>query len=113
MTDGERTSRLFIAQVTFRRDGARASVLPEGAEGASGWMAAAAEHEGQLVGLFRDSLYEAGLRLLAVDDVVELASIDEAEPYDPHLAANMRSWEPGRNTVWGTLYPDWSDEEEG
>lgn len=112
MADAEHTSKLFIARVAFRRDGARGSILPPAADGATGWMGAAAEHKDQLIGLFRDSLYEAGLRLVAVDDIVELSSIEEAEPYDSHLAANMRTWEPGRNTVWGTLYPDWPDEPE-
>jgi hypothetical protein len=42
--------------------------------------------------------------VIEIEDIQELAAIEDARELDEHLAENMDQWEAGRMTVWGTLH---------
>lgn len=96
--------KLFVGLVSFRRNGDLLNILPERAEGASGWQAGRAKNEDQFVLFVQTSLSEIGLEVIEVNDIQELASPEEASELDEHLGDNIRNWEPGKMTVWGTIH---------
>jgi len=44
------------------------------------------------------------LKLVEAEQFQVVDSAEQAESFDSHLAENMRNWEPGRSTVWGTIH---------
>ena len=52
----------------------------------------------------RNDLSEIGLKLIEVEDIQELPSLELAYELDNHLAYNMERWEVGKKTVWGTIH---------
>src|SRR5687768_105760 len=96
--------RWWIALVTFERSDADQNILPEWALGACGWMAALApDEEGARRLLIRD-LNHLGLTVIEIADEHEVFSENDIEQVDDHLAANIRNFEPGKRTAWGTIH---------
>lgn len=100
MTDDRR----WVALVTFERRSADQEILPDWAQGASGWLAALAPDEKEARRRLVRDVQLAGLRVLDVANEREVFSEDEVEKIDKHLAANLRAIEPGVQTVWGTIH---------
>jgi hypothetical protein len=94
----------FVALVTFENDGDLLQILPPQCHGACGWMAAEASSEDQARETIHSELAQIGLRLVKVDRLTEIKSVEEAAEYDSHLATNMQEWQPGKATVWGTIH---------
>lgn len=89
--------------MTFERREEEQDVLPEWAHGACGWMVAVAPGEEAACRHIVRDVERCGLRLLEIDDVREVLTVDEVEKIDGHLAANLREIGPGEQTVWGTI----------
>jgi len=67
-------------------------------------MAIAAADEDAVVDTIRAALNEVELRLVEIDDIAE-ASLENFPDYlDEHLGENVKSWEPNKRTVWGTIH---------
>ena len=96
--------RQFIALVTFERESDDAGILQPDDQGACGWMGARTSSEHDLARVFATELAELGLRLVEIDEVIEVDSLDEVAAYDEHLASNMETWQAGKRTVWGTIH---------
>ena len=95
---------LFIGLVTFEKGDDLMSILSEFAEGAVGWMAGKAQNSDQFTELLKVELAQIGLKLLEVEDIEMIDDLSDVTEFDEHLASNMKIWEPGRMTVWGTLH---------
>lgn len=100
MTDG----RWWVALVTFERRDQEQDILPDWAHGASGWMVALAPSEETARELLSRDVSQLGLRVIEIADQREVFGDDEIEELDEHLAANFREFEPGKQTVWGTIH---------
>jgi len=44
-----------------------------------------------------------GLRLVEVDEMREVFRPEDIDELDEHLAANLRNFEEGHRTAWGTI----------
>jgi hypothetical protein len=95
---------IFVALVTFEHDGDDGDHLPLGYQGACGWMAIDADEAEEAVEILRESLAADGLKLVEAERVHAVGGAGQVESLDDHLADNMREWEPGRRTVWGTIH---------
>ena len=102
MNDG--LENTFIALVTFENNGDVLEILPAECHGACGWMAVKAATDTQALDALRKDLAQVELRLVEVDRVTQVYSMDEIADYDDHLAMNVSKWEPGKATVWGTIH---------
>ena len=105
------TTRIFLALVTFERTDRSNEILPPEGQGASGWMVVAASNEDQVTRFLREDLALWRLRLLEVDKVREIDLETDPPSFDEHLLENVREWEPGCRTVWGTIHVYLHDEE--
>lgn len=94
----------YIALVTFERAGETATYLLPEEQGACGYQAISAIDEDDLRNALSQELAEVGLRLVAIDDTREIEVDNLPDDIDDHLAENIRNWEPGKRTVWGTIY---------
>jgi hypothetical protein len=94
----------WAALTTFERKDHDSDILPDWAQGAAGWMAALAADEDDLRRVLARDLAALDLRLLEIDRTTLLNDHAEAGELDEHLAENLRSIEPGRRTVWGTIH---------
>ena len=95
---------IFLALVTFEHDGDDGKILPLDCQGACGWMAVEAHSPTEVARVMRSSLGAVRLKLIETDNVHVVRDAAEAEAHDAHLAKNMRSWQQGCSTVWGTLH---------
>ena len=66
-------------------------------------MAAKADTEERAAQSIHSELAQIGLRLVELDRMIEVTSMDEVANLDSHLAENMETWESGKKTVWGTM----------
>lgn len=99
-----RVYRIFTALVSFERTDWITDYLPPEAQGACGFMAIAAIDEDDVFDALRSELTEIGLKLVDVDQIREVTVEDFPEDLDEHLAENVRDWETGKRTVWGTIH---------
>lgn len=97
--------KTYVALLSFERGEDVLNIIPKDCHGASGWMAVRATDEWSARQRLCDELDQIGLRLIETADLTQVSSADEVERIDAHLAANMRMWESGRSSVWGTLHP--------
>ena len=97
-------AHMFIALVTFEHDGDLHDILSPDGAGACCWMAAKTDDEGKLMPLFQSSLSKMGLKLVEVDDVTPIDSIDDVYDYDHHLAEDMMNWAVDQDLAWGTVH---------
>jgi hypothetical protein len=97
-------TRIFTALVTFERTAPEVDLLPPEAQGAVGYMAVSATSEDDLRDALVTDLAFVGLRLLEIDEIREIDVQSLPDGLDAHLADNIRQWEPGRRTVWGTIH---------
>jgi len=67
-------------------------------------MAIAADNPEEAAEILKISLSAERLKLVEAEQFQIVDSADEAESVDTHLAENIRDWEPGRSTVWGTIH---------
>ncbi|HEY4116068.1 MAG TPA: hypothetical protein VGM17_18570 [Rhizomicrobium sp.] len=44
------------------------------------------------------------LRLVEIDEIREVSSIEDVKGVDEHLAQNVGALEPGKTVVWGTIH---------
>jgi len=44
-----------------------------------------------------------GLKLVEVDDLIEVFGPDDIDEIDDHLATDVRDFEEGHRTAWGTI----------
>lgn len=96
--------RLFIGLVSFEKAADPYAVLAPEDLGAVGWMGGRAQNEEQFKELVRAELGELGLKFTEIEDVEEIDHFEDAAEFDEHLVHNMERWEPGKMTVWGTLF---------
>ena len=96
--------RTFTALVTFERTDGTTEVLQSDEQGACGYMAIAAADEDCVINALRAELSELHLRLVEVEQIEEIDCDNLPDNIDEHLAANIRDWEHGRQTVWGTIH---------
>ena len=99
MTD----ERRWVALVTFERHDAQ-DILPEWALGACGWMLALASDEDAATELLMRDITHLGLRVVDIAKQREIFDEDEIEELDEHLAENVRNFEAGKKTAWGTIH---------
>ena len=92
---------LWTALVTFARGTDTLHLLPEWAEGGSGWLAAFADGAEEAHALLVRDLEGCGLQEIEVD---QLQRIEIGDIVDEHLVANVRKIEPGKQTAWGTIH---------
>lgn len=95
---------IFLALVTFGHDGDSGEHLALGCQGACGWMAVSADDAEDAVEVLRASLAADKLELVEAERVHVVGDEQQAATLDDHLSDNMREWEPGRRTVWGTIH---------
>lgn len=95
---------IYTAPVTFERTERANDVLPEEAQGAVGYMAISAADEDGVRYALQDELNEVGLRLLEVDQIQEVDLNNLPADIDEHLLENIKNWQAGRRTVWGTIH---------
>lgn len=95
---------IFLALVTFEHDGDDGDHLPLGCQGASGWMAIDANEADEAIEGIGASLASVSLKLVSAERVHVVEGPNDVESLDDHLADNIRDWEPGRRTVWGTIH---------
>ena len=67
-------------------------------------MVALARDEDELRQLLVRDLEHHGLQVLEIDKGREVFSAEDVEELDEHLGANFREIEPGKQTVWGTIF---------
>ena len=96
--------RIFTALVTFERTKENNSELPPEAQGACGYMAIEAIDEDDVFDTLRDAMRAVNLDLVDVNEITETSLEAFPEDLDEHLAENVRKWEPGNRTVWGTIH---------
>jgi hypothetical protein len=97
--------RVWIGLVTFeRREEGQHPILPDWAQGACGWMVALAASETEAAEQLVSDVENVSLRVLEIDDIQEIHHRDEIAETDQHLFENFIAIEPGKQTVWGTLY---------
>jgi hypothetical protein len=94
----------FVALVTFEHDGDQGDHLPLDCQGACGWMAIAADDAEDAAEVLNDSLSAEHLKLVGAEQFHLADSAEHVNSFDSQLAENMRNWEPGRSTVWGTIH---------
>ena len=92
----------WAALVTFERTAESQTILPDRAQGAC-WMGCLAQDSDDLRRKIAESLSEAGVRLLEIDNEHEVLVHDFAE-IDEHLSENVHRLEPGKKVVWGTIH---------
>jgi hypothetical protein len=63
-----------------------------------------AEDEEEAVDVLAGALAADRLVLVEAELLQAVSGAQDAERADDHLADNMRDWEPGRRTVWGTIH---------
>ncbi|MBK6704541.1 MAG: hypothetical protein IPL62_17750 [Caulobacteraceae bacterium] len=95
---------IFLAQVTFEHDGDSGEHLALSYQGACGWMAIDADDAKDAVDVLRKSLAADKLKLVEAERIHVVGGPQQAASLDDHLSDNMREWEPGRRTVWGTIH---------
>ncbi len=95
---------IFLALVTFEHDGDSGDHLALGYQGACGWMAIDADDSEDAVKFLRESLAADKLKLIDAERVHVVDCAQQAASLDGHLSDNIREWEPGRRTVWGTIH---------
>jgi hypothetical protein len=100
--------QLWTALVSFVRGADALSLLPDWAEGASGWMVAFAVRADEAHALLVRDLERCGLRQIEVE---QLQPVEMSDIVDEHLATNVRNLEPDKQTAWGTLHC-WRGEDE-
>ena len=93
----------YVALVTFEDGGDVLDILPAECQGACGWIAVNASNEERVLDALRKELAQIELKLVEVDRVIQVHSIEEIADYDDHLARNVGEWEDGKAWVWGTL----------
>ena len=98
------SGRWWIGLITFERDKPNQEVLPDWAWGACGWMFTSGDDEDQACGYLQRDVEFHGLRLLEIDGLREVFGPDDIDEVDDHLAANVRNFEEGCRTSWGTLH---------
>jgi hypothetical protein len=94
---------IYLALVTFEHGDDEGDHLPLQYQGACGWMAVDAEDEEEAVDVLAGALAAERLVLVEAELLQAVSGAQDAERVDDHLADNMRDWEPGRRTVWGTI----------
>ena len=109
MKDG--LENTFIALVTFENDGDILKVLPAECHGACGWMAINAATETQVLDALSKEFAQIELKLVEVNRVTQVYSMEEIAGYDDHLATNVAEWQAGKATVWGTIHSYLADGE--
>jgi hypothetical protein len=97
-------STTFIALVSFERTNDATDYLPAEAQGACGYMAVTAADEDEARDSLASELRQVNLHLLAIDEVFKVELEDLPDGIDEHLVQNMRTWEQGKRTVWGTIF---------
>ncbi|MBL6854140.1 MAG: hypothetical protein ISS15_10855 [Alphaproteobacteria bacterium] len=91
--------------MTFeRREGHSNDVLPSYHQGAAGWMACRSPDGADVKDLIESALKAVGLRLVQITDQATISSREYLQTLDAHLADNVRSLEPGKCVVWGTIH---------
>ena len=95
---------IFLALVAFEHDGDNGEHLALSYQGACGWMAINADDSDGAVDVLRESLAADKLKLVEAERIHVVDGAQQAASLDDHLADNMREWEPGRPTVWGTIH---------
>jgi hypothetical protein len=95
---------IFVALVTFEHGSDAGHHLPLNYQGACGWIAIDATDENDARTRLRSSLEAEGLTLVELERLHRVNGAMDVDALDGHLAANMREWEPGRPTVWGTIH---------
>ena len=90
--------------VTFERINETQDTLPDWAWGACGWMFTSGQDEEEAAGYLKRDIEFHGLKLIDIDQLKEVFGPDDIDEIDDHLAANVRSFEQGHRTAWGTLH---------
>lgn len=98
------SGRWWIAMVTFERDRPDQDVLPDTAWGACSWMFTSGQTEDEACGYLKRDLEYRGLRVVEIEDLTEVFGPDEIDDFDDHLALNVRNFEEGHRTAWGTMH---------
>ena len=94
----------WVALVTFERDKTETEFLPSECQAAVGWMCCFWPDKETVGDQFEIALRAVGLRLIELQDLQPVDSVDEIENIDSHLAANIAALEPGKCVVWGTIH---------
>ena len=104
MTAAAGIPRIFVGLVSFLRQEDYQDILSPEVEGAVAWHAGKADSKDQFVAFVTSEIEELGFKVIEIEDIQELAEIEDARELDEQLAENMDQWEAGRMTVWGTLH---------
>jgi hypothetical protein len=67
-------------------------------------MFTSGQDEDEACGYLKRDVEFHGLRLLDIDDLTEVFGPDDIDQFDDHLATNVREFEEGHRTAWGTLH---------
>ncbi|MEM6482334.1 MAG: hypothetical protein AAF922_15595 [Pseudomonadota bacterium] len=104
------TTKLFVGLATFAKGRDLLELFNDSQGGASGWIGGRANDQSEFLFNATLELSEAGYTEIEIEDVQEIRDISKAYEFDQHLGKNMEDWEPGKHSVWGSLYPFSSNE---
>ena len=99
----------LVCLVTFERTQVATDVSSDDCQGAVGYMAVDTVDEDEARDIFHSALSEVGLSLIEIDIHRVFESADDLNDLDEHLAQNVRNWEYGKRTVWGTIHGYYAD----
>lgn len=97
------TGRWWVALVCFERTGKPQDILPDHALGACGWMFTSGQNEDEARSFIERDIAHHGLHVVEFDRLTEIFEVGDIDPFDEHLAANVRAFEEGHRTAWGTI----------
>jgi hypothetical protein len=67
-------------------------------------MFASGSDEDEAYGALKRDIEFHGLKLVEAEEFTEIFSAEDVDEIDDHLAANMRAFEEGHRTAWGTIH---------
>jgi len=77
--------------------------IPPDCWGATGWVAVDAKDEDQVWDILKAGISYLNLKLIDIEEIQKVYTIEEVKKWDDHLASNVLNWEPGKRWVIGTV----------
>jgi len=97
-------SQFFVCLVSYENTGKETDLIPPDCWGAVGWLAVDAESEYQLREVIKVEFDYLELKLIEINEIEKVSSIEQVNAKDSWLAKNVEDWEYGKRWVVGTLH---------
>ena len=96
--------QFFVCVVSYENTGKETDFIPPNCWGASGLVAVDADNEDELRKILKLGFEYLELKIVEIDNIETIKSLEEIEETDSHLVENIINWEPGKRWVIGTVH---------